>query len=636
MSEKPSIPTNKPLTNSDPSDAQPEIDEVDPDKIPGDGWTLNILWFITISIFIISFFTSAYQYTWSSVAGFLAIEGFKRVWDGIFKYTDPMLYRLFRHIPNFVPKIWHWLTRVYTLSSPFVIITLIFMLLTPREFSSFFSYFYPNQLCIEHQIAELNSVCPDGIGTSQMQVGNEQVTVGIIDENHVIPFDQSNGNASETQLEAMIFQENKKAMASKPYMTLMVATMLSRTLDDNELSISVGLKDLSGAYLAQKDYNAKHKLKLRLVIANIGTRLSVDQTVAQVMKQIVLYARKEPSFRGMIGLPFSGSTLLALGLRAELHQLDIPIVSPSATSDLLSDIPNFYRVVSSDKVQSKFMVQFFAKHMVPTYRSQMHLKPGDALNIAVFSDSTDPYSTSLNRDFLEQAQGQIPNLHPILEQYIVGRIDTITQSVQDALNQGARMIYFSGYQDDLLPLESVLQELKSRMGIKQTIPIMGGDGLYEMNSFIHNEYESVFATVYASPIDPNSAFKKEFDQTFGETADVLPNQPYVLLAPHAILSYDATNTFLHALDKSMSINGNGELPSVSDFNRALQNVTFEGVSGLLSFEGGNTTSLQRSDPLNKGVYVMCVDINHHVHTAASYGPDQSELYLLKDSLKCLP
>ncbi|GER90357.1 hypothetical protein KDW_45190 [Dictyobacter vulcani] len=636
MSEKPSTPTTKNLASSDPIDAQPETNEAASDTYPGDGWSLNILWALTIGIFIFSFFTSAYQYTWSSVAAFLAIEGFKRVWDGIFKYTDRLLYQLFSQVPDFVQKIWHWLTRVYILSTPFVIITLVFMLLTPKEFSSFFSYLYPNQLCIEHQIAVLNSVCPDGVGTSQMQVGNEQVTVGIIDENQNAPFDQSNGNASEKQLETMIFQENKKAMASKPYVTLMVATMLSRTLDDNELSISVGLKDLSGAYLAQKDYNAKHKLKVRLVIANIGTRLAIDQTVALVMKQIVLYARKEPSFRGMIGLPFSGSTQRALRQLADLHQSDIPVVSPSATSDLLSDMPNFYRVVSSDKVQSKFMAQFFAKHMVPAYRLQMHLKPSDPLNIAVFSDSTDPYSTSLNRDFLEQAQGQIPNLHPILEQYIVGRIDTINQSVQDALTQGARMIYFSGYQDDLLPLESVLQELKSRMGIKQTIPIMGGDGLYEMNSFQHNDYESVFATVYASPIDPNSAFKKEFDQTFGETADVLPNQPYVLLAPHAILSYDATNAFLHALDKSMSINGNGELPSVSDFNSALQNVTFEGVSGLLSFEGGNTTSLQRSDPLNKGVYVMCVDINHHVHTAASYGPDQSEQYLLKDSLKCLP
>ncbi|GCE31390.1 hypothetical protein KDA_68740 [Dictyobacter alpinus] len=635
MSKKLSTTNTNAPANADPLYIQTGAEDVVPDKLAGDGWTLNILWAITISIFIISFFTSAYQYTWSSVAAFLAIEGFKRVWDGIFKYTDPLLYRLFSHLPNFVQRIWHWLTRFYTLATPFVIITLVFMLLTPKEFSSFFTYFYPNQLCIEHQVDVLASICPNGVGTSQIQAGTEQVTVGIIDENHASPFDQSNGNTSEKQVESLIFQENKQVVTNKQYMTLMVATMLSRTLDDSELSISVGLKDLSGAYLAQKDYNAKHKLKVRLVIVNIGTRLAVDQTVEQVMKQVVLYARKDPTFRGMIGPPFSRSTQLALGQLAALHQSNIPVVSPSATSDLLSNTPGFYRVVSSDKVQSKYMGQFFGRHMVPAYQAKMHLKSDAPLNIAVFSDSTDPYSTSLNRDFLEQAQVQVPNLHPILEQYVVGRIDTITQGLQDALDQGAGMIYFSGYQADLKPLENALHELKIRKGITQTIPILGGDGLYEMNGYMDNEYETVFATVYASPIDPNSPFKKEFDQVFGQTADVPSGQPYALLAPHAILSYDATNTFLHALDKSLSINNNSNLPSVSDFNSALQNVTFEGISGLISFEGGNANSFQRSDPLNKGAYVMCVDQNHHTHTAASYGPDQSEHYFLKDALQCL-
>ena len=160
------------------------------------------------------------------------------------------------------------------------------------------------------------------------------------------------------------------------------------------------------------------------------------------------------------------------------------------------------------------------------------------------------------------------------------------------------------------------------------IPILGGDGLYDLSRYIDSTYSLVYSTVYASPIETADQFASEYDQLFGPTLQqTVAQTQYSLLPPHSILAYDATRIYLEALDKVLS---QGEDLTQTNMDASLATVSFTGESGSIAFNGpGN------SNPLAKPIYVLCADQNHLLHEAAQFLPGLSSQFLLKDVAACM-
>lgn len=507
------------------------------------------------------------------------------------------------------------LVRVYT-----IVITLIFVgeLLYPitHDFLSSQASSLNDAVCVSNT-SNIQLTCDNGLGVEPYTADDGTIFLGLINQGG--PFDHSNMNGPEEQVETRIFHENATACKTN-HITLAFVTMLSRTVNDITLSAQVGLDDLHGAYLAQKDYNSvkQHQTKLCLVIGNAGTRLTTAQTVPLVLERVVRYAKHDPTFRGIVGFPFSGAAQTATDTLKAWGQTGFPLVSPSASSDQLDNIENFYRVVSPNFSQSEEMVQFLEQE----YQTRQQATP---VNIAVFRDSQDSYSSSLSNDFMQSVANDQPNIHAFPEGYQIQNASSLDAPLKDALQQNANFIYFAGYAYDLDALEEKLQAHEDAG--TPPIPILGGDGLYDLSRYINNTYSLVYSTVYASPIETTDSFASAYEQLFGPTPQRTATQAqYSLLPPHSILSYDATTTYLKALDDVLS---HGEDQTQANMNTFLATIAFIGKSGPITFQG-----MGNSNPLAKPVYILCTDRNHLLREAAELLPGQPTKILITDVANC--
>jgi ABC-type branched-subunit amino acid transport system substrate-binding protein len=481
-------------------------------------------------------------------------------------------------------------------------------------------------------------ICGDAFGTVTQNVpdtlgGLPQVKIGLIDAMSDGPFDTSDLQSNEITIDQKIFYANQ-LIGHAPYLTLAVVTELSRTSDDPSLSANVGLADLKGAYLFQEYYNSQptNKVKLRLIIGNIGTRLTANSTVPIIMGRIALLAKQDATFRGILGLPFSGSTKTALNSRNDLGINQLPIIAPSASSDTLANTTNFYRMVSSDKTQSCVALDFIVNHLIPMLKST----PNHTFNIAIFRDLKDSYSGDLANDLNAVSTGNITctsysdhlstsNIHTFPEPYTIDQPQQDFQGViDDAIHQQMDIIFFSGYSYDLKKFETLLNQEQSALHYPKQIFIIGGDGLYETTG-TDNIYNTTYTTIYTPPLTDsvNSAdlekyFVTHYRQEFGD-ADITDIALGSVFPPHALEMYDAANAFTTAFQDPKS------LQSQDAFNQLLLNIDFYGLTGLAQFNGNqtNNSTVGISDPLNKDIYVMCTNKNTVTEEAASYAPAPS-------------
>lgn len=472
-------------------------------------------------------------------------------------------------------------------------------------------------VCVATPI-NLQSYCGTGLGVDPFPTDDGTVYIGLIDYHSQFPFDHSSLNGPEQEVETRIFQEDKISCVSPQHITLAAVTMLSRTVDDVTLSAQVGVEDLQGAYLAQMENDKSHPMKLCLVVGNIGTRLTTGQTIPLVLNRVVRYSKYDPTFRGIMGFPFSSTAEVATSTLKNWGQTGFPLISPAATTDNLNNVPNFYRVVSSNQLQSEVMERFLAQAFET--RSQTR-----AVTIAVFADPSDPYSQTLARDFVQNVSNdkQPPNITTFPETYQVENAASLNTPLADALRQTtqhppADLIFFSGYAYDLDALESDLQNAQAQSPLLHThLPIVGGDGLYDLSHYVANPYSIVYSTVYASPISNNDPFLIAYTHAFGANfIKTSPDVTYALFPPHVILAHDATAAFLSAV---YTLQQRGQELSQTNINAAVATVTFTGKSGPISFQGncGNANACSSSNPINKTVYVLCSDRNHGLHNAAS-------------------
>ena len=481
-------------------------------------------------------------------------------------------------------------------------------------------------------------ICGNAFGTITKNVpdalgGLPQVKIGLIDTMADGPFDTSDQQSNEMNIDQKIFDENQ-LIGHAPYLTLAVITELSRTSDDPSLSANVGLADLKGAYLFQEYYNSQpaNKVKLRLIIGNIGTRLTASNTVPIIMGHIALLSKQDATFRGILGLPFSGSTKSALTSRNDLGISQIPIIAPSASSDTLANVSNFYRIVSSDRTQSCVALDFIVNHLTPALKYPSNY----TFKIAIFRDLKDSYSSDLANDLNAVSTGNITcssysnhlntsNIHTFPEPYTIGQPQQDFQSViDDAIHQHMDIIFFSGYSYDLRNFETVLNQEQSVLHYPKQIFIIGGDGLYETTG-TDNVYNTTYTTIYTPPL-ANSAsssnvekyFVTHYRQEFGD-ADITAINSGSVFPPHALEMYDAANAFTTAFQDPKS------LQSQDAFDQILLNIDFYGLTGLAQFNGNqtNNSNVGISDPLNKEIYVMCTNKNPTTEEAATYVPAPS-------------
>ncbi len=393
--------------------------------------------------------------------------------------------------------------------------------------------------------------------------------------------------------EALIYREDMRVISSgSPYVTFVVATMLS----DKTLR-GVGRDDLQGAYVAQKEYNDNGLLprgvKVRLLIANSGSQ---TQYADQVAGQIVQLAKSDPSFVGVMGWPYSSRSLEVV---RTLTQAGIPIVSQTSSSDDLTNIsPYFFRVAPANKIQGTVGARY-AEHTL------------NAKSAVLFVDPSDSYSQSLAQDFSQQFQADGQQI-VATEDYTKNNAASISSRIADALSHHPDIIYFSGYATDVDTLIS--------NPLSGTIPVMGGDALYELGGYPHSGGHASFTrlhfTTFAYPDEwsvlgykPLPAFFTEYPNDFDPGRQHKQGSPYGFTRADndVILSYDATIALLKGINNALGAGKTKPLPA--DLEQGLKQITgangFQGVSGQVTF-GSN------GDPVNKAIVVLHVNPTGHI------------------------
>ena len=400
--------------------------------------------------------------------------------------------------------------------------------------------------------------------------------------------------------ESLIYSDDQLVMnANAPYVTIVVATMMTGE------NASVGRDDLQGAYVAQRELNNSSQIALsvRLLVANSGNDKLYADTVAQ---QIVLLAKADPTFVGVMGWPFSSRAEAAISTLAKAH---IPMVSQTASDDSLTGVsPYFFRAAPANKRQAILGAKYAEQ--------SLHAKTA-----VTFVDPADPYSQSLEQYFSQQftADG---NKVLATEHYTVGQKGhaALPQLLQDALNKKPDIIYFSGYAADI----GVILSNLPTSGQFATLPILGGDALYELNypSSARAGFKHMHFTAFAYPDEWDSqnlqAQKPKFfsDYSYAYNPDNLhPGGVYGYTRPpaDAMLSYDATLTMVKATN--IAFTNHIDL-TPNNLQKALKQITgakaVQGVSGQIAFGPDN-------DPINKAIVVLYVDQDGHIHLNSVQG-----------------
>lgn len=396
----------------------------------------------------------------------------------------------------------------------------------------------------------------------------------------------------------------------------------SRTIEDPSDSATVGLENLQGAYLAQKDYNhGQHLTSLCLAIANLGTIATAINTLPQVLQRIIQFARYNSSFRGIVGFPMSSQASNALAILQSQQRTYIPIISPSATSNQLSDEENFYRVAPKDLRQGSAIA-----HFICTYYSRL-LNDQELPVVDILSDSPDAYSSSLSQSFekkIEKCPTNIPVYH---DPYQTNDPTSIRAAADHAIAQHYPFIFFPGYFPDQDALEGEIQRmLLSRYDRSSSnVTIFSGDGLDELANTNHNTFATIYSTEYTFPLDNNTSTDTKFISEYENIQSSLPPlehfiPSYTLLPLDAIDSYNAMIAFTSTLELLAARHID---PTQNNLNTYLSNVTFDGIEAHFSFHGDDKGSGNISDPEDIPLHLMCTDHTHTVHLVATYNTNDT-------------
>src|SRR5437763_10092804 len=283
--------------------------------------------------------------------------------------------------------------------------------------------------------------------TGQFRTGNSQDAQKSWDAVH-----QKDSNDAE----ALIYLEDLRVLASgHPHITFVVATTLTGP------TVNLGRDNLQGAYVAQTEFNDDSKipngLKVLLLIANFGSNPKDATTVA---KQIVQAAQTDKTIVGVMGLPLSSYVPDAIGI---LQQAQLPLVSPTASSDALIGIsPFFFRIVPPNRTQARVAAQY----TMNTLHTQ---------TMALFYDPKDAFSNNLASDLMDNFTAS-SEVTVVEEKYTIGHPETLSTLLTDAIKHHSDLVYFAGYVADM---NALLINLPS----SSNLAVMGSDSFYQLQDY---------------------------------------------------------------------------------------------------------------------------------------------------------
>src|SRR5579859_6272827 len=193
-------------------------------------------------------------------------------------------------------------------------------------------------------------------------------------------------SSDQTDAEAQIYLENWQVLSSNhPHVTFVVGV----SFESNSDGASDGV--LQGAFNAQKECNTHNKqddskTQIVLMIANIGGNNPDDRasSATLVTNQIADQASKDPTIIGIMGWPLSQDSI-NVNHQLKIRESHLPMVSPSASSDELQDMSNFFRVCPTDAKQAQIAANIL-------------LKTKPKKRVAILYDQTTSYSKNLKDD----------------------------------------------------------------------------------------------------------------------------------------------------------------------------------------------------------------------------------------------
>lgn len=452
---------------------------------------------------------------------------------------------------------------------------------------------------------------PNGIGVKSINI-NETVNGKIVNSPITIGITDGRYNFSNSSGEKCVDDENK-LIGSKPYISAIVVTTLSKTAVDNGLSLDIGNEELQGICLWQQKFQAS-KTALRIFIANIGTKETsvLGDALRIVTPQIINFASQNSNFIGVVGFSFSQAVDDAM---QKLNENDIPVISPAASSsDFSGKWSYFSRVVTDSNTEGKYLAEYAKGTLKATYAY-------------VFSDRNNPYSKTLGAGFISGFNNTNYSV-----QYTVNELDPDNKQVTDALSHYSAnpgIIFCACYANDFSTL------LKTRKDALRNAFFLGGEAAYELGGYSNNSskdstYSNIDFAAYSYPDTPNSlchehcpaavkSFAADYCKQFDPSDYALnPQSLKNCIAygksrpgPHVMQTYDAITALQQAYTNAPKKGGK---VSREDIQQALTKLSFQGISGWIDFRAKPS-----SDPKNKTVLILCVDGDGKAHLAASYG-----------------
>jgi ABC-type branched-subunit amino acid transport system substrate-binding protein len=303
-----------------------------------------------------------------------------------------------------------------------------------------------------------------------------------------------------------------------------------------------------------------------------------------------LSRKQELNVKGVIlGLPFTFDKIITL-----FDQSGIPVVpSGSFSQSQLQNTDHIFPVTASLEREGQVGAEYVRQQLKAT-------------KVALFVNSSSLYSNNLANAF----QSAMGDKNVTRESYMRRDVPTISNGVDDALNNHADLIYFAG---DSADADIALDKLEKK---NTSIPFVGGDALYELGGYTGTHYKSLYFTSFAFPDEWGSNLQHSFPTLYRLLYTGWPlDRVYGYLRPDsdAILSYDALAVLVDTSEKVISSKHTDGF-SFADLDVALRNVVgnnaFQGFSGKISFASNHD---------DKAVVVLYVGKDGLTRMIATYG-----------------
>ena len=313
--------------------------------------------------------------------------------------------------------------------------------------------------------------------------------------------------------------------------------------------------------------------------AQIEYRFEDDQNDAE--KSVNAYnTLKDWGMQILYGTVTTAPCIAVADMTAQDNMLQI---TPSASStDVIENKTNVFQVCFTDPTQGTASAQYIDEHNLAT-------------KIGIIYDSSDPYSSGIEENFVKEAESR--GLQVVSEEAFTADSKTDFQTqLQKAQDAGADLIFLPIYYQEA----SIILQQASNMGYAPTFfGVDGMDGILTVENFDTSLAEGVMLlTPFAADAqdDATVSFVTKYEEQYGET----PNQ-------FAADGYDAIYAIKAALEQA------GATPdmSASDICDAMKTaMTQINVQGLTGDEGGlkwsETGEVNKSPKavvIENGVYV---------------------------------